>query len=240
MYYQVFAMDSCLFVKIILFAVFHQCDCNRWPHKLPKECLPENYPYVPGDTGVICRDCERHGRSEFDLQTLPKTTTRLTVLNCPLNTLVSQQFVNFKGLTYLHLEEVNLTQIKVGAFDFIKFIDTVHIVKNNILRHLQKDVFRGLDNITTLDISENNIETIDVNVFKKMKNLKELTIASNKLNLETFSPELLKGLNLTYIDISDNPFDQIPNEVLGELVTLQFLIFHLAKKWNIYISEKNF
>ena len=238
MYYQVFAMDSCLFVRIILFAVIHQCDCNRWPHKLPKDCLPEKYPYVPGDTGVVCRDCERHDRSELDLQTLPKTTTRLTVLNCPLNTLVSQQFVNFKGLTYLHLEGVSLTQIEVGAFDFTEWIEIVHIVKNYI-RHLQKDVFRGLDNITTLDISENNIETIDVNAFKKMKNLKELTIASNKLNLETFSPELLKGLNLTYIDISDNPFDQIPNEVLGQLVNLKILIFHEANKVkHLHIGEE--
>ena len=223
-------MASCLLVKLILLAVIYQGGCNWWPYPLPKDCLPEKYPYVPGDTGVICRDCERHGRSEFDLQTLPNTTTRLTVLDCPLKTLIAGQFVNFTGLTYLHLEDVELTKIEVGAFDFIEFIDTVHIVKNYRLKHLQKDVFKGLDNITSLDISENNIETIDVNVFKKMKNLKNLTIASNKLNLDTFSPELIKGLNLTYIDISDNPFDQIPNEVLGELVNLQILIFHQAKK----------
>ena len=112
--------------------------------------------------------------------------------------------MKFKGLTYLHLEEVSLNLIEVGAFDFIELIDTVHIINNHKLSHLQKDVFRGLDNITTLDISENMIEWIDVNAFKKMQNLKKLTIASNKLNLETFSSELVKGLNLTYIDISDN------------------------------------
>ena len=217
-----------LFIKLILFAIIHQCSCNWRPYKLPKDCIPEKYRYVPGETGVICRDCERHGRSEFDLQTLPNTITHLTVLNCPLYTLTPGQFVKFKGLTYLHLEEVNLTQIEVGAFDFIELIDTVHIVRNYI-SYLQEDVFRGLDNITTLDISENNIERIDVTLFKKMKNLKNLTIASNKLNLETFSKELVKGLNLTYIDISDNQFDQIPNKALGELVNLQILIFHEAK-----------
>ena len=55
---QVFAMDSWLFVKIIIFAVIHHGDCNRWPYRLPTDCVPEKYPYVPGDTGVICRDCE--------------------------------------------------------------------------------------------------------------------------------------------------------------------------------------
>ena len=210
--------------------------CGGLP-RLPKDCRPEHD--IPGDTGVICRDCERHGRSEFDLQTLPNTTTRLTVLDCPLITLIARQFVNFTGLTYLHLEDVDLTKIEVGAFDLIEFIDTVHIRKNDGLNHLQKDVFRGLDNITSLDISENNIETIDVNVFKTMQNLKNLTISSNNLNLETFSPELLKGLNLTYIDISDNPFDQIPNEALGELVSLQILIFHQAETVkNLSIGEK--
>ena len=221
-------MDMCLLVKLILFVVIHQGSCNLWHHNLPKECLPEKYPYDPGDTGVICRDCRRPEGSKLELQKLPKFTTRLTVINCPLYTLNPGQFVKFKGLTYLHLEKVSLNLIEVGAFDFIELIDTVHIVKNDELSHLRKDVFRGLDNITTLDISENMIELIDVNAFKKMQNLTKLTIASNKLNLETFSSELVKGLNLTYIDISDNQFDQIPNKALGELVNLQFLIFHQA------------
>ena len=98
----------------------HQSSCNWRPYKLLKDFIPEKYPYVPGDTGVICRDCrdcERHERSEFDFQTLPNTATCLTVLNCLLNTRILRQFVNLKGLTYLHLEDVNLVQIEGGALD---------------------------------------------------------------------------------------------------------------------------
>ena len=149
-----------------LFVDMHQSSCNWRPYKLLKDCIPEKYPYIPGDTGVICRDCERNERSEFDLQTLPNPTTCLTVLNCLLNTLILRQFVNLKGLTYLHLEDVNLVQIEVGAFDFVEWIETAHIIKNNELSHLRKYVFRRLVNTTALDISENNIEKIDKNVFK--------------------------------------------------------------------------
>ncbi|CAH0754027.1 unnamed protein product [Bemisia tabaci] len=92
---------------------------------------------------------------------------------------------------------------------------------DNLLTHIKKDTFAGLQYLVDIDLSGNNIHTIDPEAFKDSPGLIKLEIQNNPLEL--VGGPFLASRSLLYLYMSDCHISKLSPQFFANITTLHTL-----------------
>ena len=81
---------------------------------------------------------------------------------------------------YLHLGNMNLTELPAGVFDGLKHLEKLHL-QGNRLRTLPEGLFRNLSSLSILHLEGNGLRTLPEGVFRNLSGLRRLYLQNNGL-----------------------------------------------------------
>ena len=82
---------------------------------------------------------------------------------------------------YLHLENMNLTELPAGVFDGLEYLRGLYL-QGNKLRTLPEGLFRNLSSLKKLDLSNNGLEVVEKGSFQGLTKLHEIDLSNNRLS----------------------------------------------------------
>ena len=119
------------------------------------------------------------------------------------------------GLTgYLHLENMNLTELPAGVFDGLEYLGGLHL-QGNCLRTLPEGLFRNLSGLRYLYLQNNCLRTLPEGLLRNLSSLSELHLQGNKLR--TLPEGLFRNLSgLRYLYLQNNGVEELPSSVCAQ------------------------
>jgi Leucine-rich repeat (LRR) protein len=97
---------------------------------------------------------------------------------CNVRTIKLGAFNGLTLLTYLSLENNDISEIVPGTFETISSLEELHL-QYNIIEHLESDVFRGLVKLLYIDLEGNKLQYLHPDTFCRLKNLQGLLLLKN-------------------------------------------------------------
>uniref|UniRef100_A0A224XD61 Putative gpcr class b orphan receptor 1 n=1 Tax=Panstrongylus lignarius TaxID=156445 RepID=A0A224XD61_9HEMI len=134
-----------------------------------------------------------------------------------LSTIPGESFVNTK-LERLILKHNRISVIPPQAFYEIgKSLHHLDL-SNNMIEHLEKDVFSYVNSLTNLNLCSNYLSQLHDQVFMYLDNLLNLQLCNNKLarNFEAID----KTKRLHYLNLANTGIKEMPNLQLSQLIHL--------------------
>lgn len=132
-----------------------------------------------------------------------------------------------KNLIILSMSQNRLELGSKSPFRMMSRLQTL-AVNHNRIRHLNADIFKGLDKLLTLRLDSNQIDLIEPGVFKDLTHLKILTLSENKL--KTLSADYFRGLkDVEQLALNDNLLTEIPAAAFQNTPNLEILLLHKNK-----------
>ncbi len=150
---------------------------------------------------------------------LPKLK-KLYLSNNRLSLLPSAIFFYLPNLTHISLYENQLSRIMPGTFGPMALRELW--LYDNMLTHLEENVFSNLTEIHLLVLSRNRIQHIFPGAFNGLMELEELSLHTNRLT--SIEVGIFKGLpKLAKISIENNQIQHIPIQLLDGVSHLHLL-----------------
>nr|XP_014347983.1 PREDICTED: SLIT and NTRK-like protein 5 [Latimeria chalumnae] len=173
--------------------------------------------------GILTVSCENRGIVSLSEISPPRFPVyHLLLSGNLLNRLYSNEFVNYIGVSILHLGSNGIEEIESGAFNGLRGLRRLHL-NNNKLNTLRDDTFAGLEHLEYLQVDYNYISTIDPNVFSKLRFLQVLILNDNLLS--SLPHNIFRSVPLTHLDLRGNRLKMLPYvgllEHMGGVVELQ-------------------
>ncbi|XP_016331895.1 leucine-rich repeat-containing protein 15 [Sinocyclocheilus anshuiensis] len=150
---------------------------------------------------------------------LPKLK-KLYLSNNRLSLLPSAIFLNLPNLTHISLYENQLSRLMPGTFGPMALQELW--LYDNMLTHLEENVFNNLTEIRLLVLSRNQIQHISPGAFNGLMELEEISLHTNRLT--SIEAGIFKGLpKLANISIENNQIQHIPIKLLDGVSHLYLL-----------------
>ncbi|XP_062904581.1 SLIT and NTRK-like protein 5 [Mobula hypostoma] len=124
-----------------------------------------------------------------------------------LHRLYSNEFINFTGVSILHLGGNEIQDIEPGAFNGLRATRRLHL-NNNKLEGIRDDTFFGLENLEYLQLDYNYISSIEAGSFSKLHMLQVLILNDNLLS--SLPSNVFKYVPLTHLDLRGNRLKMLP------------------------------
>ncbi|XP_050967675.1 LOW QUALITY PROTEIN: leucine-rich repeat-containing protein 15 [Labeo rohita] len=145
---------------------------------------------------------------------------KLYLSNNRLSLLPNAIFFNLPNLTHISLYENQLSRLTPGTFGPMALQELW--LYDNMLTHLEENVFSNLTEIRLLVLSRNRIQHISPGAFSGLMKLEEISLHTNRLT--TVEAGIFKGLpKLVNISIENNQIQHIPLKLLDGLPHLHLL-----------------
>ena len=126
------------------------------------------------------------------------------------------------GSGYLHLENMNLTELPAGVFDGLEHLNLFLSLQGNKLRTLPAGLFRHLSSLEKLDLQGNGLRTLPEGLFRHLSSLEKLDLQGN--GLRTLPEGLFRNLSsLEKLDLQGNKLRTLPAGLLWNLRSLRYL-----------------
>ncbi|XP_039503686.1 leucine-rich repeat-containing protein 15 [Pimephales promelas] len=145
---------------------------------------------------------------------------KLYLSNNKLSLLPSAIFFNLPNLTHLSLFENQLSRLMPGTFGPMAILELW--LYDNMITHLEENVFSNLTEIRLLVLSRNRIQHISSGAFNGLMELEEISLHTNRLiGIEA---GIFKGLpKLANISLENNQIQHIPIKLLENVSHLNLL-----------------
>lgn len=158
--------------------------------------------------GVLTAGCENRGIiSLSDIGPLHFNTYHLLLTGNLLKKLSLNDFIQYEGLTILHLGNNDIAEIETGAFNGLQGLKRLHL-NNNKIEVLRDDTFVGLDNLEYLQIDYNYVSHIEANALNRLRHLEVLILNDNLLS--ALPKNIFQFVPLTHLDLRGNQLKLLP------------------------------
>ncbi|XP_058635321.1 leucine-rich repeat-containing protein 15 [Onychostoma macrolepis] len=145
---------------------------------------------------------------------------KLYLSNNRLSLLPSAIFLNLPNLTHISLYENQLSRLMPGTFGQMALQELW--LYDNMLTHIEENVFSNLTEIRLLVLSRNRIQHISLGAFNGLMEVEEISLHTNRLT--SIEVGTFKGLpKLANISIENNQIQHIPIKLLDGVSHLYLL-----------------
>lgn len=173
--------------------------------------------------GILTVSCENRGivrLSEINPVHFP--TYHLLLTGNLLKKLSVNDFINYTGVTILHLGNNDISEVETGAFNGLQGLRRLHL-NNNKIDVLRDDTFTGLENLEYLQIDYNFISIIEPSALSRLHRLTVLILNDNLLS--SLPTNIFRNVPLTHLDLRGNRLKMFPYigllEHMDKVVELQ-------------------
>uniref|UniRef100_A0A672JQ27 SLIT and NTRK-like family, member 5b n=1 Tax=Salarias fasciatus TaxID=181472 RepID=A0A672JQ27_SALFA len=158
--------------------------------------------------GILTVSCENRGiASVSDISPLHFSPYHLLLTGNLLKKLSTNEFVEYKGLTILHLGNNEISDVEAGAFNGLQGLKRLHL-NNNKIDALKEEIFFGLESLEYLQIDYNYITHVVPNTFSRLHHLEVLILNDNLLS--TLPANIFQHVPLTHLDLRGNQLKVLP------------------------------
>ncbi|KAG7260035.1 hypothetical protein CRUP_012280 [Coryphaenoides rupestris] len=173
--------------------------------------------------GVLTVSCENRGiirLSEISPVRFPAYHLLLT--GNLLKKLSANDFVDYTGVTILHLGNNDISEVEAGAFNGLQGLRRLHL-NNNKIDLLRDDTFAGLESLEYLQIDYNYISAVEPNALSRLHQLTVMILNDNLLS--ALPANIFRNVPLTHLDLRGNRLKAFPYmgllEHMDKVVELQ-------------------
>uniref|UniRef100_A0A8C2EGF0 SLIT and NTRK-like family, member 5b n=1 Tax=Cyprinus carpio TaxID=7962 RepID=A0A8C2EGF0_CYPCA len=173
--------------------------------------------------GIFTASCENRGINNLsEVTPLHFTAYHLLLTGNLLKKVSLNDFVQYEGLTILHLGNNDISEIEGGAFNGLQGLKRLHL-NNNKIEALKDDTFLGLESLEYLQIDYNYISHIQPKALRDLRHLEVLILNDNLLS--TLPNNIFQYVPLTHLDLRGNQLKVLPYigllEHMSHIVELQ-------------------
>ncbi|CAG06517.1 unnamed protein product, partial [Tetraodon nigroviridis] len=173
--------------------------------------------------GILTVSCENRGIIRLtEISPVRYSMYHLLLTGNLLKKLAVNDFINYTGVTILHLGNNDISEIESGAFNGLQGLKRLHL-NNNKIEALRDDTFAGLESLEYLQIDYNYITNIEPNALSKLHHLTVMILNDNLLS--AMPPNIFRNVPLTHLDLRGNRLKIFPYvgllEHMDKVVELQ-------------------
>uniref|UniRef100_A0A668ADK0 SLIT and NTRK like family member 5 n=1 Tax=Myripristis murdjan TaxID=586833 RepID=A0A668ADK0_9TELE len=173
--------------------------------------------------GILTVSCENRGIVRLtEISPVHFSMYHLLLTGNLLKKLSVNDFINYTGVTILHLGNNDISEIESGAFNGLQGLKRLHL-NNNKIDILRDDTFAGLESLEYLQIDYNYISIIEPNALSKLHQLTVMILNDNLLS--AMPPNIFRNVPLTHLDLRGNRLKMFPYigllEHMDKVVELQ-------------------
>lgn len=173
--------------------------------------------------GILTVSCENRGIIRLtEISPVRFSMYHLLLTGNLLKKLSVNDFINYTGVTILHLGNNDISEIESGAFNGLQGLKRLHL-NNNKIEVLRDDTFAGLESLEYLQIDYNYITNIEPNALSKLHQLTVMILNDNLLS--ALPPNIFRYVPLTHLDLRGNRLKMFPYigllEHMDKVVELQ-------------------
>ncbi|XP_059408189.1 SLIT and NTRK-like protein 5 [Carassius carassius] len=173
--------------------------------------------------GILTVSCENRGIVRLsEISPVHFSIYHLLLTGNLLKKLSVNDFINYTGVTILHLGNNDLSEVETGAFNGLQGLKRLHL-NNNKIDIIRDDTFVGLESLEYLQIDYNFISTIEPNSLSRLHQLTVLILNDNLLS--SLPTNIFRNVPLTHLDLRGNRLKMFPYigilEHMDKVVELQ-------------------
>ncbi|KAM6945889.1 SLIT and NTRK-like protein 5 [Aplochiton taeniatus] len=173
--------------------------------------------------GVLTVSCENRGIVRLtEISPVHFSMYHLLLTGNLLKKLSPDDFINYTGVTILHLGNNDISEVETGAFNGLQGLKRLHL-NNNKIDVLRDDTFVGLESLEYLQIDYNYITNIEPNALSKLHQLTVMILNDNLLS--ALPTNIFRNVPLTHLDLRGNRLKMFPYvgllEHMDKVVELQ-------------------
>ncbi|XP_043107397.1 SLIT and NTRK-like protein 5 [Puntigrus tetrazona] len=173
--------------------------------------------------GILTVSCENRGIVRLsEISPVQFSMYHLLLTGNLLKRLSVNDFINYTGVTILHLGNNDISEVETGAFNGLQGLKRLHL-NNNKIDMLRDDTFVGLESLEYLQIDYNFISTIEPNALSRLQQLTVLILNDNLLS--SLPTNIFRNVPLTHLDLRGNRLKMFPYigllEHMDKVVELQ-------------------
>ncbi|KAG9262252.1 SLIT and NTRK-like protein 5 [Astyanax mexicanus] len=173
--------------------------------------------------GILTVSCENRGIVRLsEISPVHFSTYHLLLTGNLLKKLSVNDFINYTGVTILHLGNNDIADMETGAFNGLQGLKRLHL-NNNKIDVLRDDTFAGLESLEYLQIDYNFISIIEPNALSRLHHMTVLILNDNLLS--SLPANIFRNVPLTHLDLRGNRLKMFPYigllEHMDKVVELQ-------------------
>ncbi|XP_008326763.2 SLIT and NTRK-like protein 5 [Cynoglossus semilaevis] len=164
--------------------------------------------------GILTVLCENRGILRLsDVKPVHVSHYHLLLTGNQVKKLSTDDFVDYKGLTILHLGNNDISEVEAGAFNGLQGLKRLHL-NNNKIDALKEEFFFGLESLEYLQIDYNYITHVAANAFSRLRHLEVLILNDNLIS--SLPINVFQHVPLTHLDLRGNQLKVLPYSGLLE------------------------
>ncbi|KAG7282904.1 hypothetical protein CRUP_018404 [Coryphaenoides rupestris] len=179
---------------------------------------------------VLTVGCETRGIGRLsEINPVYYPTYHLLLTGNLLNKLSVNDFVEYTGLTILHLGNNDISEVESGAFNGLQGLRRLHL-NNNKINALKAELFFGLENLEYLQMDYNYIRHVEANALGMLTHLEVLILNDNLIS--SLPTNIFQLVPLTHLDLRGNQLKTLPYLGLLEHMTSVVELQLEENPWN--------
>ncbi|TNN62908.1 SLIT and NTRK-like protein 5 [Liparis tanakae] len=164
--------------------------------------------------GILTVSCENRGIIRLtEISPVRFSVYHLLLTGNLLKKLSVNDFINYTGVTILHLGNNDISEVESGAFNGLQGLKRLHL-NNNKIEVMRDDTFAGLESLEYLQIDYNYITIIEPNSLSKLHQLTVMILNDNLLS--SLPMNIFRNVPLTHLDLRGNRLKMFPYNGLLE------------------------
>uniref|UniRef100_A0A8C4YXW0 LRRCT domain-containing protein n=1 Tax=Gadus morhua TaxID=8049 RepID=A0A8C4YXW0_GADMO len=173
--------------------------------------------------GVLAVSCENRGIIRLsEISPVRFSAYHLLLTGNLLKKLALNDFINYTGVTILHLGNNDISEVETGAFNGLQGLRRLHL-NNNKIDLLRDDTFLGLESLEYLQIDYNYISVVEPSALSRLHQLTVMILNDNLLS--ALPANVFRSVPLTHLDLRGNRLKMFPYvgllEHMDKVVELQ-------------------